>query len=157
MLCLAILFYVSLYIIHLCLLLPFVARVYLIWYEYGYTHFLLVAIWLEYHLPFLHFEPIFVFRDRVSLLEAAVQQLYVFWLVKSHLGWLWINEDFSTAILSFVSWLLYISVYFFLCFCLPSWFGGFLWQYFFFFLVFFFFYVRHFLCDIAHSLLPHIN
>ena len=36
-----------------------------------YTHFLLAAICLEYHLSSLHSEPMFFFRAEVSLLEAA--------------------------------------------------------------------------------------
>ena len=34
--------------------------------------FLLTAVCLEYHLPSLHLEPMFVFRAEVSLLEAAL-------------------------------------------------------------------------------------
>lgn len=50
--------------VRLSLLLPYLAwsPCCLLWYEYVYTHFLLVAICLEYHLPSLHFGPRFVLR-----------------------------------------------------------------------------------------------
>lgn len=91
---------------------------------YGYTHFLLVAICLEYHPPPLHFESMFICKAEVSLLEAAycwvlvfssIRLLCVFWLVNEvhlHLRCIVDEWELSTAILSLVFWLLCVSCLF---------------------------------------------
>lgn len=101
-------------------------------------------VWL--HLLFfdchlLHFEPRFVFRAEVSLLEAAyswvlfffplfIQSLCVFWLLNStnfYLEWLLLSSTQNCHV-NFCFWLIYISVVSFsLCFYLLFKFGGFLW------------------------------
>ena len=61
----------------------FLASSLFVLYEFGYPHFLLVAIHLEYHLSLLHFESIFVFRTEMSLLE-NVGRWVLFFNLSSH-------------------------------------------------------------------------
>ena len=43
-----------------------------------FSHVLLAAVSLEYHLPSLHFEPVSIFRAGVSLLEAVYSWVLFF-------------------------------------------------------------------------------
>lgn len=52
-------------------------------FKYGHTCFSLNAIYLEYHLPHLHFEPIFVFVAEVDLLEATCINMYLGFILNS--------------------------------------------------------------------------
>ena len=61
----------------------FLASSLFVLHEFGYAHFLLVAIHLEYHLSLLHFESIFVFRTEMSLLE-NVGRWVLFFNLSSH-------------------------------------------------------------------------
>ena len=81
----------------------FYLEVYFVWYKYGRTCFLLLAIWLEYHFPSLHSEAMFVFKAEMYFLEAAYCWVLffnpsshsVFWLEDSinlYLEWLLIYE-----------------------------------------------------------------
>ena len=91
----------------------------------------------EDYLSFLHFEPVFVFRAEVSLLEAVYT--WVLFLIHPTTLCL-LTGEFSlftsrtiinrwgprTYILSFVFWLLSISIACFsVCLCLTFWFHGF--------------------------------
>lgn len=92
-----------------------------VWYEYGYTSFLLAAIYWAYHLSFLCFEPVLVFRAEdpleaayhlvLLLLFFSIQPFCFFWLVNSvhlHLGWLLMNRDLVLP-LYLVFWLLCVA------------------------------------------------
>ena len=106
---------------------PFWLEVYFVWYEYGYICFIwLLFAWSIIFYPFT-FEPICVFRAEMSLLEAAYN--WVLFFNSSATLCLLIHEfnqftfrviidkwELSNAILSFIFWLLCISVVsFFVC------------------------------------------
>ena len=92
----------------------------------GYTYFFLAVICLEYQILSLHFEPMFVFRAGVNLLDT----LYGCVFFKIHLAtrYAFMGEfnpvtfrvlidkwEPSTAVLCFVFWLLCLQ--FFVCVC----------------------------------------
>ena len=112
-------------------LVTFFGLKYFLWYEYGYIFFLLLATdSLENCLLSLYFESMFVLWTEVSLfiyesvqlLCLLIGEFYSFTKCK----WLLINEDLILPFYLLLS-VLYLSVSFSWCFCLPFWFGGFLW------------------------------
>lgn len=96
--------------------------IYYVWYKYGSTCFSLHAIFLGYHLPSLHFESMIVFIAEMGLLKATyiVGSYFLIHPANLHLligefSWFTfrVNTDIwghVTAILSFVFWLLCISI-----------------------------------------------
>lgn len=109
-----------------------------------------VLIWVSLSLLYfgcyllgvsLWFEPMFIFRTEMSLLEAAYSWIFLIHPATLHVL---IGEfrpftfcviidrwRISTVILCFVFWLFYISIFSFcFCFCLPFLFDTFLWFFF---------------------------